>query len=162
MQICEWSESNFWKHFKGDIKFPFQCLNQVDSEEHIFFCKGLVSQLKRNQKTLLESVRYTDIYGAIEEQFWVTSIFLVLMRIRTRLLHKDQQPAWAKILDHMGKMYFLCAFLVGNKYILWDKRCTLLLLKNLLTESAWGTIQWKGLHFNDWNIFIQANHISPQ
>ena len=86
-------KANFRKHFKGDIKCPFQCLNQVDSQEHNLFCKGLVSQLKSKQKTLLESVRCTDIYGTLKEQFRVTSIFLVLMRIRTRLLDKDQQPA---------------------------------------------------------------------
>ena len=85
-------KDNFHKQFKGALSCPFHCF-KIDSQEHLRCCTTLVSALNNSQKQLLGMVQYVDIFGTVEEQSRAARVFLILMRIRTRLLETSQGPA---------------------------------------------------------------------
>ena len=84
---------NFHKQFRGQIKCPFKCPHEKDTQQHVLSCNYLVKHLSDSNKLLLQNIKYTDLFGTVEEQYNITSIFLILLRIRTRLLDTDQGPA---------------------------------------------------------------------
>ena len=49
---------------------------------------------KNSEQKLLTQVKYSDLFGTLQEQKDVTGIFLILLGIRTRLLEKDVEPAY--------------------------------------------------------------------
>ena len=54
----------------------------------------MVAQLSISQLRQLEKVKYSDLFGTVAEQKEITEIFLILLRIRTRLLENDPEPAY--------------------------------------------------------------------
>ena len=79
--------------FEGDIACPLQCVDKVDSQEHLLGCCRIISQLSTKQKEDLDNVNYEYIYGKIHEQLKITKVFQTLIKIRERLLERDQEPA---------------------------------------------------------------------
>jgi hypothetical protein len=86
-------KENFHRQFKEDLTCPLKCFNEIDTQQHLLHCQGLVPSLKESQKDLLKTVQYSDIFGSIDDQAKVVGIFLDLLRTRKRLL-TNQQPAY--------------------------------------------------------------------
>ena len=86
-------KDNFHTQFQDNLSCPFQCYNESDTQQHLLLCQGLIPSLTVNQKDLLKLVKYSDIFGSIEEQVNVVGIFQVLLKIRKRLLD-NQEPAY--------------------------------------------------------------------
>ena len=75
--------------FEDDIACPLQCVDKVDSQEHLMRCCRIISQLSTKLKEDLDNVKYKYIYGNIHEQLKITKVFQTLIRIRERLLETD-------------------------------------------------------------------------
>ena len=78
-------KDNFHRQFKEDLSCPLKCLNEIDTQEHLLHCHGLVPSLRESQQQLLKTVRYSDIFGSIDEQVRIVGILLELVRMRKRL-----------------------------------------------------------------------------
>ena len=53
-----------------------------------------MKHLGDEQKLMLEGVKYEHLFGTTLEQLKATQMFQILIKIRQRLLDKDQQPAY--------------------------------------------------------------------
>ena len=85
---------NFHNYYTGNLSCPLKCLQgPLDSQEHLLCCDKVTSLLSDSQKLLLGKVKYNDLFGTVEEQATVTSVFLILLRIRFKLLETDQRLA---------------------------------------------------------------------
>ena len=85
---------SFRRQYREDIFCPFLCPMKEDTQEHILCCQKLVAHLGNSERKLLEKVKYPDLFGTVSEQKEITGIFLILLRIRKRLLDKDPEPAY--------------------------------------------------------------------
>ena len=85
-------KDNFHSQFK-DLSCPLQCLKEIDTQQHVLQCRGLLPRLEESQQLLLTTVKYSDIFGSIDEQAQVVGIFLEFLKIRKRLL-TNQQSAY--------------------------------------------------------------------
>ena len=86
---------SFHRLYNEDISCPLQCsVHNEDTQEHLLCCPKLVAQLSISQLRQLEQVKYSDLYGTVAEQKEITEIFLILLRIRTRLQENDPEPAY--------------------------------------------------------------------
>ena len=106
-------KDNFHRQFKGALSCPFLCL-KIDSQEHLLCCTTLVSALNNSQKQLLGMVQYVDIFGTVEEQSRAARVFLILMRIRTRLLETSQGPACEGNSTQPDGYNMFCVFYAGK------------------------------------------------
>ena len=79
--------------FNGDNACALKCPNKIDSQEHMLVCDGIIPHLNINQKENLDHVKYEHIFGNNDEQLKITQVFQVLLKIRERLLERDQGPA---------------------------------------------------------------------
>ena len=79
--------------FNGDNACPLKCPNTIDSQEHMLVCDAIISHLNITQKENLDHIKYEHIFGNINEQLKITQVFQVLLKIRERLLERDQGPA---------------------------------------------------------------------
>ena len=86
-------KDNFHRLYNNEVSCPFFCPQQIDNQEHILTCATIIAKLSDREKQLLESVSYSHLFGTVTQQLNITNIFLVLLRIRKRLLKIDQQPA---------------------------------------------------------------------
>ena len=86
-------KDNFHSQYKNDLSCPLQCLNSSDTQEHVLFCQALVPHLTEGQKLKLASVRYSDIFGTLDQQIDIVGMYLTLLRVRERLLD-TQGPAY--------------------------------------------------------------------
>ena len=87
-------KDNFPKQYFGNIQCIFGSFSEKDSQEHQLKCHTLKKHLSTEETLLLNSVSYSHIFGTVEEQFQVTKVFQFLLRLRKRLLDKDQRPAY--------------------------------------------------------------------
>ena len=88
-------KDNFHRQFKEDLSCPLKCLNEIDTQQHLLHCQGLVPSLKESQQHLLKTVKYSDIFGSIDEQVKIVGIFQELVNMRKRLLtNRNQQSAY--------------------------------------------------------------------
>ena len=83
-------KDNFHSQFEDDLSCPFKCFNESDTQQHLLFCEGLIPSLTHSQKDALKLVKYSDIFGDINEQANVVRIFTALLRIRKRLLDNQE------------------------------------------------------------------------
>ena len=83
---------NFHKYYTGNVSCSLKC-SQLDYQEHLLCCVNVTSLLSDSQKLLLGRVNYNDLFGTVEKQATVTSVFLILPRIRFKLLETDQRLA---------------------------------------------------------------------
>ena len=107
---------NFHTYYTGNLSCPLKCLQgPLDSQEHLLFCDKVTSLLSDSQKLLLGKVKYNDLFGTVEEQATVTSVFLILLRIRFKLLETDQRLACEgnNTRPHGQDILFVC-FQSGN------------------------------------------------
>ena len=79
-------KNNFHTYYNGDILCPLSCNNEIDSQKHMLSCHSLTSLLKTDQRTLLNEVTYSDIFGTTNDQLNVTLVLQSLLKIRDRLL----------------------------------------------------------------------------
>jgi exonuclease III len=84
---------NFSRLYKGEIQCPFECPQAKDTQEHIIICGPIIAKLNRRQKLKLENTKYSDLFGSVEEQYKITTLYKTLLQIRQRLLDQRQEPA---------------------------------------------------------------------
>ena len=87
-------KNNFHTFYKSDIFCPFKCKSEKDSQEHLLWCYVIGPHLTIDQKEKLSTVKYSDLFGSIQQQAKVTQVFKFLLKIRDRLLVNTQQPAY--------------------------------------------------------------------
>ena len=84
---------NFSNLFKDNTQCQFNCFDKEDSQEHMLECHELEKHLDQRHKALLSEVVYSDLFGSTTKQLKITQMFRILLRVRERLLGKNQQPA---------------------------------------------------------------------
>jgi hypothetical protein len=85
-------KDNFHDQFDS-ISCQLHCQGQEDSQEHLLSCQSVISCLSEGNQQLLNSVKYSDLFGTLEEQLRITNTFLILIRVSTRLLERHQKLA---------------------------------------------------------------------
>ena len=85
-------KDNFHCQFDS-ISCQLHCQGQEDSQEHLLSCQSVISCLSEGNQQLLNSVKYSDLFGTLEEQLRITNTFLILIRVRIRLLERHQKLA---------------------------------------------------------------------
>ena len=76
---------NFSQMYFGDIQCRL-CNSASDSQNHLMLCPVLKDHFSWDQ-----NIKYTDIYGTLEEQVKVTSVFSSLMEVRDLLLLEEDE-----------------------------------------------------------------------
>ena len=84
---------NFSNLFEDNTQCQFNCFDKEDSQEHLLECHELEKHLDQRHKSLLSEVVYSDLFGSTTKQLKITRMFWILLRVRERLLGKNQQPA---------------------------------------------------------------------
>ena len=82
---------NFSSWYTNDLSCSLKCQqiqqNQnEDSQQHLFICKTLLSQLNQEQYKLIEGISYNDLYSNTVRQKLAVTGFTWLLDIRERLL----------------------------------------------------------------------------
>ena len=62
------------------------CRKNIDSQEHSLICIRIKQELSSSDEELLNSVKYSDIFGNISQQFMVTKMFQRILEIRETLV----------------------------------------------------------------------------
>ena len=72
---------------------PVQLFDKVDSQKHMLEWHELEKHLDQRHKSLLSEVVYSDLFGSTTKQLKITWMFRILLRVREKLLGKNQQLA---------------------------------------------------------------------
>ena len=73
---------NFHTYYNNDILCKLGCTQEIDSQEHMLSRRRVISQLAKEDKELLKTVQYKDIFGEPEEQYHITRVFKSIIKIR--------------------------------------------------------------------------------
>ena len=76
-------KDNFHFQYPGNLMCPL-CKLEVDSQSHILLCSVL-----KNNTHIDPEVKYEFIYGSLQEQVMVTTLFSSLLDLREQLLEKE-------------------------------------------------------------------------
>ena len=72
----------------------FICKSVTDCQEHALTYAELRKHLRDNQRQILASVQYSDIFGSLDQQIKIKKIYQTLIKTRRRLREKmDQEQA---------------------------------------------------------------------
>ena len=74
-------KNNFHTYYNGDILCPLSCNNEIDSQKHMLSCHSLTSLLKTDQRTLINEVNYSNIFGTTNDQLNATLVLQSLLKI---------------------------------------------------------------------------------
>ena len=74
--------------FQGNMKckIDFPDTKAIDCQEHLLSCQRLQPKLCKTQQVILKEVKYADIFGCLEEQKQIVSIFDSLLNMRADIL----------------------------------------------------------------------------
>ena len=61
------------------------CRKSIDSQEHSLTCIRIKQELSSSDKELLNSVKYSDMFGSVSQQFMVTKMFQRILEIQESL-----------------------------------------------------------------------------
>ena len=62
------------------------CRKSIDSKEHSLTCIRIKQELSSSDEVLLNSVKYSDMFGNVSQQFMVTKMFQRFLEIRESLV----------------------------------------------------------------------------
>ena len=62
------------------------CRKSIDSQEHSLTCIRIKQELSSSDEELLNSVKYSDMFGNVSQQFMVTKMFQRILEIRETLV----------------------------------------------------------------------------
>ena len=81
-------ESSFKDNFhKMYTNYMCQLCNlEVDSQEHALSCHVIKESLSQQEKQLLNSSVYEDIFGTLNRQLIITQLFQSILKIKKRIL----------------------------------------------------------------------------
>ena len=64
------------------------CLTNIDSQEHSLVCSGIKEELTDSELDMLNSLKYSDLFGNESQQFLATKMYQRILEIREFLLTK--------------------------------------------------------------------------
>ena len=91
-------KKNFATAYTGNIMCPL-CEQTEDSQEHVLNCHVLKEHMSDEHKLAAAKATYADIYGTIEEQQNIASVFLSAVHTRERLLEPQEPADQGNVLD---------------------------------------------------------------
>ena len=65
--------------------------DEQENQQHILKCKPLLAKLNTIQKTLVNKIKYEDIYSEVKKQKIVTDLFIALLDIKDDLMKKQNE-----------------------------------------------------------------------
>ena len=90
---CEGSfKDNFHKMY-SDYTCQL-CKLEVDTQEHALTCSIIRQHLSQQERDLLKTVSYEDIFGTLSTQLIITKLFQSILKIKKRLCAKDLPAAY--------------------------------------------------------------------
>ena len=91
---CEGSfKDNFHKMY-SDYTCQL-CKLEVDTQEHALTCHIVGQNLSQQEKDLLKTVSFEDIFGTLNRQLIITQLFQSIIRIKKRILStRDPSTAY--------------------------------------------------------------------
>ena len=91
-------KNNVSSLFQGNMKCKMDCpvAEAFDFQEHMLICQRLLPRLYKTQQDSLTEVKYADIFGSLEEQKQIVSIFDSMLNIGQIYWRAYQ---WAQTLD---------------------------------------------------------------
>ena len=70
------------------------CKLEVDTQEHALTCHIIRQHLSQQERDLLKTVSYEDIFGTLSIQLIITQLFQSILKIKKRLCAKDLPAAY--------------------------------------------------------------------
>ena len=70
------------------------CKLEVDTQEHALTCHIVGQNLSQQEKDLLKTVSFEDIFGTLSTQLIITKLFQSMIKIKKRLCAKDLRAAY--------------------------------------------------------------------
>ena len=70
------------------------CKLEVDTQEHALTCHIIRQHLSQQERDLLKTVSYEDIFGTLSTQLIITKLFQSILKIKKRLCAKDLLAAY--------------------------------------------------------------------
>ena len=61
------------------------CRNSEDTQEHSLFCAVINVHMKTEHKAFIKSVKFSDLFGSIEEQLGITEAFTIIIQTRDKI-----------------------------------------------------------------------------
>ena len=80
---CNELKSNFQSSTQHFI--CFMCRNSDNSQEHSLLCAVKSAHMKTEHKVFLQSVKYADLFGSIEEQLRITEALTIIIQTRDKI-----------------------------------------------------------------------------
>ena len=62
------------------------CKNHVDSQEKALTCRSILEELDTTERNMVQVVKYSDIFGNVDEQFRIAKVFQIILRTRESIL----------------------------------------------------------------------------
>ena len=82
------------------MKCKLKCFPEaIDSQSHLLRCPKVLEELEPAEMESIKIVKYSDIFGSLEQQRKVILSLMRIMEIRTKLIEKESQKT-----DHKKKL----------------------------------------------------------
>ena len=79
--------------FRGDLGCKLGCQQDaIDCQSHTLSCHKVLEKLTPDELKSLKDVKYSDIFGSLEEQRKVAWILILVMEIRNEMLETNSLP----------------------------------------------------------------------
>ena len=61
------------------------CGENIDSQSHALACKSVLRKLTQTEVNLIKQVEYSDLFGSVDQQYQITSIYKRIIEVRKGL-----------------------------------------------------------------------------
>jgi hypothetical protein len=66
-----------------------KCGKAIDTQSHALACELVKRELTQNELDILNNVKYSDVYGSVDQQYSITKIFQRILQIRDTFFSSD-------------------------------------------------------------------------
>ena len=66
-----------------------KCGKAIDTQSHALACELVKRELTQNELDILNNVKYSDLYGSMDQQYSITKIFQRILQIRDTVFSSD-------------------------------------------------------------------------
>ena len=75
------------------------CKKYADSQLHALACKNVAQQLDKDDKEMLESVSYSDLFSTIDKQIIITKLYQKIINIRKKMTNQAPHGIVVDLVD---------------------------------------------------------------
>ena len=76
----------------------------IDSQDKALTCRSIIEELDTNERNMVQGVKYSDIFGNVDEQFRIAKVFQMILRTRENIL-ANRHHQGLPVLHNLGPDY---------------------------------------------------------